>query len=314
MNSPYLCYDRTLSLLHCPKFGQWLYSLLFLSIEKALSSAKGWIGLMLSVALLAVTHLPSLLLGSFCSTLYLFYQAFPSISEPLRALAIFTLSALLGLGVVAIYFVPMLIEQSFLRTDFMKQVSGGWKENFLGGRALTTNFFITDIAKLSGFTLGLTLLIATQLKPKQQSDQSSNKDIFFWSGFCLLLFVLISPFSIFLWSSCWALQMIQFPWRALGLIAFSLAALYALVTQRLQKNVARSRPIKILCMLLLLLSLSNNLVSEYLITKFRSGLNNPGPHMDDGLSEHEYARLLTFPRCCMAPWDISIRPNMVLYC
>lgn len=210
----------------------WSFALLPLGLlitEKAIIKPKWRILQAIIFAVLALTHVPSLLLFTIFWLPYTFSFLLNHSWKPVGATII---SGLMGLGIASFYLLPAIGEKYLVNIESMRNVSGGYQTNLIGNPLFIANndFSRPQIQNAFLYQLGACILFAVVAYLCDRQDQKKLKQIYGWLGFILILaFLMVSP-SAFIWASSKTLQMVQFPWRLLVLFSLGVAALCSIAT------------------------------------------------------------------------------------
>ena len=200
--------------------------------EKAILHPRWRVLLAIILAILALTHVPSLLIFTIfwlpytCSFLRHYYW---------RNVGSTIISGLMGLGIVSFYLLPALGEKSLVNIESMRSVSGGYYTNLIGNPSFIANndFSRPLIQNAFLYQLAIGIVLAAIAYWCDRKNQASLKQIYGWLGFILILaFLMVSP-SAFIWASSKTLQMVQFPWRLLVLMSLGVAALCSIAANRI---------------------------------------------------------------------------------
>jgi hypothetical protein len=126
----------------------------------------------------------------------------------------------LGLGLSAFFWIPVLFERKYIRSDYFLQFN--YQGDFVGIQELLR---ITQSHQLTT-EVGIVLLVGTLLAGilSLLGKLKNNRAIFLWAvvsgGIALFL---TTRFSSFIWEIVPFLEFAQFPWRFLALIVFFLS-------------------------------------------------------------------------------------------
>ncbi|WP_378081895.1 6-pyruvoyl-tetrahydropterin synthase-related protein [Aeromonas bestiarum] len=184
----------------------------------------GFLLLALALALLAFTHLPSLLLMLALITLRALLQTWRSrTSFPLRI----TLAAqVLGLAMAAALLLPALLDQGAISMELMRGGMFDFRRNFLD--RLPSGWgdwrFRGHLAWQSLLTMGLLLLAwAAAREPR-------HPELLCWGVLGVGAFLMMLPLSQPIWHLLPPLQRLQFPWRCNLILTLATVAVVALGT------------------------------------------------------------------------------------
>lgn len=207
----------------------------FWGTHQALKSAQWKLVPALALLLLALTHLPSLLLYIICWSFYLLCLFWLSRNKTILKIAVF---ALLGLGLAAFFLLPAIAEKSLVNVGSMGDTIGGFRANFVGTAMdyLYINPFMIDVqnifivSSLVAVALGAIALICFR------RDALGIREVYCWIVFILLIAFLMSHWSAPIWQASKTLQALQFPWRLMGFYWFGIAALSSLAVKGIAQD------------------------------------------------------------------------------
>ncbi len=262
--SPYLVLDAftrgALAELAGISFLPWI----LLGIERTLDepaspsftrNARNWILLPLSIAGLALSHPPTTLLAGVAFAAYAIYRS----TRKRRATPLpFSLVAgvLLGLGLSAAYWLPAILQTSWIRLDDL-----AWADfsSFLLNPivALFAPIVLTD--KVTPLAFGIIPLLLTlcgywahrraaheKANTKSNPSSASHVPVGAWFLITLAAVFLSTSLSAFLWALVPQLRVIQFGWRTLAVAsvfaALCAAAFFERVTDWVAARAAATRP------------------------------------------------------------------------
>ena len=292
--------------------------LLFHFTDQSLLSSRGRVGLIVAFALLSFTHLPSLLIYTLAWLIYIFY-CYCTKKLAFKRVLTTLICSLISWGIAAFYLLPAIHEKSWVNLASMKAVSGGYQANLIG--TPQAHSFLPTVSKSYFYGVGLTIFLAILAIWIYRS----RKNILL----CLSQSFLVLAIIIFLmsypskpiWTIIPTLQMLQFPWRLLGLFSFIFVCLVAQIMRYL--TLAQRWIYLLIPILILLLNyryayqMSKNLATfanyknRYKIEeiqKVKNILNNP--HLDNLSDVPEYRPLL--PNRQPAPKGILDLPQVFL--
>jgi hypothetical protein len=205
----------------------WSFVWMPLVLHAARGLARGggpWVaGLAIVYGLLAATHLPVTLIFSPVVVCYALYCA-PQGGRA-KALGLTLCALLLGVGLAAVYLLPALALQEYVRVEEMS-----------GGFLYYENWFLVTRLKPWGATAGYFwiafveagLCACAYLLVRRGSDERLKREAGFWGAVAAACVLLMLPLSKPVWMIVPALQKIQFPWRFNAVMCVTLAALLAL--------------------------------------------------------------------------------------
>lgn len=237
MSAPYLIYNT----YHRGAMAEVLATSLlpfglFLT-DRALRGRRGWLALTLFFALLSLTHLPSLLLYVAAWSIYvLSYAAVCRL--PLKKLFKAGTAAALGFGLSAFYLVPAILEKKLVNLNSMRKVSGGFMAHFVPfGRNLPEPLVPIFWYGLISALVGLSIAVALGV-PKSTWVRRSWP----WLLGLGITVYFMTPLSRRLWAASPTLQMVQFPWRLMGVFSLIYAGVIALALDSIWTSLSQRRP------------------------------------------------------------------------
>ena len=245
----------------------WSFALLPLGLlitEKAILQPKWRVRLAIIFAVLALTHVPSLLLFTI---FWLPYILSFLLNYSWKAIGATIISGLMGFGIVSFYLLPAIGEKSLVNIESMRSVSGGYETNLIGNPSFIANndFSRPLIQNAFLYQLAVGILFAVVAYWCDRQDQAKLKHIYGWLGFILILaFLMVSP-SAFIWASSKTLQMVQFPWRLLVLFSLAVAVLCSIAADVIIK---KNRQLLIIVIVSFIIV---NWVFNYKISLLRAG-------------------------------------------
>ncbi|WP_071525286.1 hypothetical protein [Spirulina subsalsa] len=254
--------------------GVWLTS-------RSLVYPKYRIILTLFSGIFALTHLPTLLLSVlFWIPFILLFSRWYSWKPVLMTLG----AVFLGWGLVSFYLAPAVLEQPLVNISWMKGVSGGFSANLLFAQTSpgTIMHMIRPIWKNYVVTLCVLTAIAVFVQRKHKQEWGR---LGYTLGFCLVVMFLMTEGSRIIWVLFKPLQMVQFPWRALGLLSFGIAVLLTISVSGLVNKSWKSQ----LLLLVIGFILMYNVRGVWRIVRDAPTLNNPRWFEGEQLEELQIA-------------------------
>ncbi|MEA5508405.1 hypothetical protein VB715_01365 [Crocosphaera sp. UHCC 0190] len=271
MTSPYLAFNTYEIGSISVAFGIAWVPLGFGLTEKAMINPKWSIPLALSWAILALTHLPTLLL---CTIVWIPYTLLFLLWRPWKIVIKNVISIALGLGLASFYLVPVIVEQRLVDINSMKNVGGGFKNMMFGaGLPLVNPRFDLSLSQIFIQQL-LAIVIAGSLSliilrnNKQRFEESR-----YWLIFSLISAFLMTSWSWPIWASSSLLQKIQAPWRLLHLFSFGEAILCAILVSSITQCKLQN---KLLIISIIMVILLTNSAYFYKISRKYVTFHNPG--------------------------------------
>lgn len=198
----------------------WLPLILYFTHKLQAKSAI--VGLSLSIALLIMTHLPTLVMFLPVAIADLLINQFKTSWKALIAL-------ILSIGLAAIYLLPAMTTQDAISMNAILEGGYLYRNNFLFSRKFLPYHNPYFWMYLEGIAVGMIAIAicAFTFTAKQRESR-------FWLGVSIVSFLLMTPMSQPIWAILPALQRIQFPWRFNAVLLVSVTALIALALPKLQ--------------------------------------------------------------------------------
>ena len=270
ITTPYIAFNaylrgalpETWSLIWIP-VGLWV-------TDKSFTQPRWRIVLAIVAAVVALTHVPSLLLFTIFWLFYVFYslnyQSWKTIVKTICSLFI-------GFGLVSFYLLPAILEKSLVNIKHM-QFEDGYKLNLISfGINSTTKIVSKFVQPIFMYDCLVILFFLTIII---LCIKNRNKIIKLIGGWLVLLtsliFLMLSP-SVFIWQASETLQMVQFPWRLLGLFSFGIASLSAMTVHEICNQ---GKYKKIILLFIIVLILLGNTFYSYKLSLTLSGFQKPG--------------------------------------
>jgi hypothetical protein len=200
--------------------------------ERTEVNKKWGVALSISLALLISTHIPTSII--FILIIYPLYFGFSFIvNRSWKPLLKVLPYIVIGLGIISIYTVPIVFEKPLVFIERMRNADGGFSKNFLSFQLSNSSqkdlpsYFIKINQIFTYNSLAAITLIPISAYLHRENPKLL-KDLMFWSVFSLSFFFLMLSVSNLVWSSISVLQMVQFPWRMLGILSLGVSMLIAL--------------------------------------------------------------------------------------
>jgi chromate transport protein ChrA len=200
------------------------------------------VGLAVSFAALVLTHLPLTVIGG----LSLLAYALLRIEKGKRVTTLLRLAAgaALGLAASAFYWVTMISELSWVRTNTTQaDLSVDYRHNFLFQTFSPENMNVWWMNFIAFATLALVLSGAAVFARGRLKRRGVRVACFLF----LFAFVMATPLSRPLWAILWPLREVQFPWRWLAVVSMAGSILAASTLSFWTKKArGRGRPLALL--------------------------------------------------------------------
>ncbi|MBD2078389.1 hypothetical protein H6G01_00410 [Leptolyngbya sp. FACHB-17] len=272
--------------------------------DRAIERSRWIAALAVFWAVVALTHVPSLLL---CTIAWVIYLLILMLKQSWKRILPLFAAAGVGFGLASFFLLPAVFEQSFANIKALKAVNGGFQANMIGSGQLQL-LPLSQISKMAyiyvhqGAAIAVFSTIALICCWKQRSRV--------WGalGFAIALAFMMSVLSTPIWQASSTLQMVQFPVRLLGMFALAGAILAAIAVQGLRS--LKWRVSLILSILIVAVIVANFKYSLDLSRRLPT-LNRPGqgkvvnleaikeivdnPYQDNLIDLPEYRPLLKNP-------------------
>lgn len=298
MTAPFLAFDIYFRASIPESFALvWLPVLMF-SLDQQ-NSRRWHVLLAASVFLLTLTHIPSLFIFLLAwITRMLFCRVIDTNSSGIakaadRSPLLNLLYAALGLGCASFFLLPLWLERNLVNLSAVLDQSK-WQGTLIGSPAYHGHAMVIDIAVTSfGIALILYCLILFVSRFRPEGRQGLLEPSY-WLVLNLTALYLMTEASRSIWSALVPLQCLQFPYRFMTVNCFCAAVLLAITISYLLSSTVK-KFLQLLIAVLLFLLLVLQMGMDFLITKFRSGLDRPAPHIlenDSMRQQEEYARYM----------------------
>ncbi len=200
--------------------------------EKTFQQAKWGFGLMVFWTILALTHLPSLLI---CFVAWIPYVLIQARSYPWRTLFNQFHATCLGLGISAFYLLPAYFEKSWVNIQDMTGAGGAFQDKMIGAPREATHLvnlnYLTIFNHQSLMMVVLVIVTGIALFFSRENidvKKTHIRQVSYWLISALVIAFFMSYLSWPLWQLSSTLQQIQSPYRLFMFFAFQEATLFAL--------------------------------------------------------------------------------------
>jgi len=259
---------------------------------------------------LALTHVPSLFLYMLAwSTRLLFCAATAnasardsaststskskSKSASLRTLRHGIGVAAVGLSLASFFLLPVVLERSLVDitavVDMVKL-----QASLVGAKIYCAHEMMPDIVLTSTGEAVLLFLLIAILGLHKKIPRRALLEPGYWLALNLGTAFLMSALSRQIWLTCQPLQFLQFPTRWMTINCFATAVLFVLAVQSLSHSSVK-KYLKVLIGLLLFCLFARQAGFDYVVTKYRSGIDRPTAYIvENGAMQgrDEYARFM----------------------
>ncbi|MEL7501893.1 MAG: 6-pyruvoyl-tetrahydropterin synthase-related protein [Cyanobacteria bacterium J06554_6] len=275
ITAPYLIYNSYHRGAVAEVLATSLLPFFFWLTDRAMKCPQKWIALPLCFTLLSLTHLPSLLLVTIAWSVYVLASAWTSRCSFKRLIQL-GVSPVLGFGIASFYLLPALTEKRLVNLDSMRGVAGGFAAhliplNGVGGNLSghLVSMARYGIASIVGCLALTVILSGFKLARIRQS--------LVWLLCAGSLGLLMSSVSYSLWAISPTLQMVQFPWRLMGLLSLVYAGSIGLAADALLTTSFRNRRwYRLIAGTLLVVLLGWNLRYSAVLVSRYAGFYAPG--------------------------------------
>lgn len=218
------------------------FPLLLLGIDLALKKNKpiGYVLVLLSTTLLALTHPMMLLVFGIPATLYVLLSV--DLRKNLRKLILLAVSALLGLSITSYYLFPLFLEMKYFYEGAQTKVTSFSVESFLGFRNFfdpSWYYYLTHPGPRGNLIkLGIPELlilcwgVITAFLRTSKKKNGEKSELFTWSIISLVALFFVLPLSLPFYNFVPGFSSIQYPWRFLTVLQFGIPVLAALCVER----------------------------------------------------------------------------------
>jgi len=241
--------------------------------DQAIQRPKWRVALAFFFALLALTHVPSLLIYII---VWLPYTLYSLVNRSWKDVAATIGFAAIGLGLASFYLFPAILEKSLLNLEFVKEIYGGFKLNLFGSPLPSKPHIIKHLLRMQHIFVhqGLSIILLTVIALFcHYKNTARKKETLCWLLLLMTLSFLMSYPSLPIWVASPTLQTIQFPWRFLAISSFGGAALLGLTVNGIIK---KPLPLKVLLSLIIVVIIFFNLRYSYHLSRTLPTLHNPG--------------------------------------
>jgi hypothetical protein len=213
----------------------WMPLILYFSIKMTKGSQLNIIGLAISLALLALTHLPTFIIFFPVPIGYALFMARQNQWKMIAARM--SLAVILAIGLSAIYWLPAMTTQTSISMNAMFTEGLNYKNNFLftGPKFGHAKNFWRHLESLTLLTGGLAICAwkISEKYSKANSKVASRHERDYWIMVAMISLFMTLPLSKFVWDVLPAIRTVQFPWRFNTVLAVATIGLFALAISEL---------------------------------------------------------------------------------
>ncbi|MFK8183086.1 MAG: 6-pyruvoyl-tetrahydropterin synthase-related protein [Phormidesmis sp.] len=204
----------------------WMPLILYFSARILTGSKRNVIGLAISLALLALTHLPTFIIFFPVPVGYALLMA--GREQQKTIFVHLCIATILAVGLSAIYWLPAMTTQDSISMDAILTGKYHYANNFLftGPKVEHDKRFWKQLELLTVLTGGLACC-AWKTAEKDKSVQT-QRERHYWIIVATLSLFMTLPISKFVWDVLPVVQRIQFPWRFNAVLTVAITALLAL--------------------------------------------------------------------------------------
>jgi hypothetical protein len=199
------------------------------------SPRKAILAAIVTAALILTHHGATFIFAPLLAAYWVFVwvKRHPSPSYSLTHALVYSVSAgLLTLGLSAIFWLPMLLEQKYIVVEQWTSVAYNYQKHFIFLHQFLSPFWGYEysgegLADGMAFQLGLAPVVMGMLglmtdSRRQPAKRERGHAIFFWLA-SVVIVLLMSPISSPFWSSVPLAALVQFPWRLLALSCITMS-------------------------------------------------------------------------------------------
>lgn len=204
----------------------WMPLILLLSLKINDGKLSSILWLALSLALLILTHLPTLII--FMPVFVGHFLFIPDKTKRKIVFAHHLIAIVLAFGMSAIYWLPAITTQEYINM----------KNMFVGMYHYTNNFLLTGPGYghstiLWRYLTFITVLLSSLaygawLFSRMQTHLAIRRELNYWLVIVFLSFLMTMPVSSFIWEWIPVLQKLQFPWRFNTILTLAAVTVFAL--------------------------------------------------------------------------------------
>lgn len=272
MTAPYLAFNTYWVASVSVAMGIALVPLGFWLTEKAMNKTKWSFPLALYWTILALTHLPTLLL---CAVVWIPHTLLFLLWRPWKIVVKNIVAIGLGLGIASFYIIPAVLEQRFVNINAMKQVGGGFQNMMFGaGLSLIPSKFDLSLSQIFIQQLIAIIIVGILSLIFLRNDQKYFENSRYWLIFSLILAFMMTTWSWPIWATSSTLQKIQAPWRLLHLFSFGEAILCAILIDKIIHYKQRIKLVIVISMTMLILL--TNFAYVYKLSRKFPTFHQPG--------------------------------------
>lgn len=270
MTAPYMGFNLYLRGALAETWSLVWIPLFVLCADRAIVRPRWRVALTIIVAIVALTHVPSLLI---CTLFLLPYLICFLGKYPWKSVLSAIASVFFGFGIASFFILPAILEKSLVNINIMRS-DDVYKLNLLGfGLTETTNIVRKYVQPIFVYNCAIVLILALAFLFFYFRDKTIVSQARKWLLILTLLAFLIIYPSLFIWETSQTLQMIQFPWRLLGLFSFGVAVLFSSVVEKI---VSVRGSLKIFLLAIAVILLLENTLYIYKLSLALPGFHNPG--------------------------------------
>ncbi len=271
MTSPYLVLNIYQRSALPETFAVALFPLGLFLTDQAFGNPKWRIGLALFFTVLSLTHVPSLLLYTIFWFLYVICFL---LKYSWKAIVMTIGSGMAGLGIASFYLLPAVLEKNLVNVNSMRKVAGGFQGNLIWTPvSWATRFMRTTITDIFTYQLLTIIVLIIIIFFCCRQEPKKMKEAIIWLIFLGTLSFMMTYPSVKIWQSSRTLQMVQFPWRLMGMFSFGVIAMLAIATNRVLNSKSQ---LKLIFSLIVEVIFLANAGYSYNLSRTLSGFNNPG--------------------------------------
>ena len=295
---PYITYNITNRGALAETWAIALAPLGILAIDKAMASSKNLKWVSVFFFFISITHTPSLLIY----TIFLFgYIIVLYRHQQAKRIVMIFLHAFIGFGIASIYLLPAILEQHLVQISLMKGVTGGWSNHIIKfpidnrAKGHIFSFYLYSLASL------FSLFFLCSYIDFKSSKKFPKRQTISWFILGIIVLFLMSYLSFPIWQTSSLLQMVQFPWRLMGIMSLSIAGLMTITVNNLIKIHKQNRYVIVKLVGVLMIAIILLWYSKYCYSLWAryDGFNNPGEFVESKKGKTPWKKT-TFDRISIA--------------
>jgi hypothetical protein len=229
-------------------------------------------------------------------------RARSSLRQWLRLSSLSLAAAALGLGLSAVFLLPIPVERNFIAQEQWTRATYGYDQHFVYPFQLLSAFWDygyavegpEDTMSLQLGLVAVTLaLVATVLALRRRASERGT--VLFFLGLTLGIILAMLPLALPLWRLLPVAALVQFPWRLLALTSFTLSLLAGAVVQGVEGESGHdsdTNPGLYVLLLVVILASFGYTLPEY--TELSPRLETPAAPLDFELAHPDMVSMVAY--------------------